>query len=83
MGMVLISYDNLPRDDSSSLNFQVISSKLPHFFQKFQFVIIGAGQIFKSHQQNCFIFGKSLPCDNKGCANFQVKSSKLPQNFSL
>ena len=74
----LIFVDNLPCDDRGSLNFQVIPSKLPYFFKKFKFVIIGAGQIFKSRQQNCFIFSKSLPRDNRGTANFQVASSKLP-----
>ena len=70
--------DTLPRDNRDSLNFQVGQSKLPYFLQEFQFVIIGAGQIFKSHQQNCFIFGKTLSRDNRGSANCQVTSSKMP-----
>ena len=77
--------DALPRDNMDSLNFQVAQSKLPYFLQNFQFVIIGAGQIFKSHQQNCFMLGKSLPRDNWGIANCQVTSSKLLyfcKNFS-
>ena len=35
-------------------------------------MIIRAGHILKSHQQNCFIFGKRLPSGNRGSANFQV-----------
>ena len=63
--------------------FSIDTIKTALFFQKFQFVIIGAGQILKSHQQNCFIsalncFGKTLPRYNRDSANFQVTSSKLP-----
>ena len=46
------------KDKRDNLNFQVTSSKLPHILQKFQLVIVGAVQIFKSHQQHCFIYGK-------------------------
>ena len=70
----LIFVDTLPRDNRDSLNFQVAQSKLPYFLQTFQLVIIGAGHIFKSHQQNCIILGKSLPRDNWGSSNFQVTS---------
>ena len=47
---------------------------------------MGAVENFKSHQQNCFIFGKSLPRNDRGSLNFQVTSSKLPyilQKFQL
>ena len=44
------------------------------YLQKCQLAIIGAGQILKSHHQNCFIFGKILPRDNWGSANFHVNS---------
>ena len=52
--------------------------------QTFQLVIIGDGQIFKSHQQNLFILGKSLLRDNRGSANFQgtSKLSYFCNNFS-
>ena len=73
----LIFVDTLPRDNRDSLNFQVGQSKLPYFLQEFQFVIIGAGQIFKSHQQNCLIFGNISASDNRGRPNFQVTSTKL------
>ena len=81
----LIFVDTQRRDNRGSLNFQVGKSKLPYILQNFQFVIIGAGQIIRSHQQNCFIFGKRLPSGKRGSANFQVTSSKLSyfcKNFS-
>ena len=81
----LIFVDTLPRDNRDSLNFQVGQSKLPYVLQNFQFVIIRVGQILKSYQQRCFIFGKRLPRGNRDSANFQVTSSKLPyfcKNFS-
>ena len=68
----LIFVDTQRRDNRGSLNFQVGKSKLPYILQNFQFVIIGAGQIIKSHQQNCFILRESLPRDNRGSANCQV-----------
>ena len=66
----LIFVDTLPRDNRDSLNFQVGQSKLPYILQNFQLVIIRAGQILKSHQQQCFIFGKRLPRGNRGGASF-------------
>ena len=81
----LIFVDTLSRDNRDSLNFQVGQSKLPYFSQNFQFVIIRVGQILKSYQQHCFIFGKRLPRGNRDSANFQVTLSKLPyfcKNFS-
>ena len=74
----LIFVDTLPRDNRDSLNFQVGQSKLPYFLQNFRFVIMRAGHILKSHQQNCFIFEKSLPRGNRVSVNCQVISSKLP-----
>ena len=35
---------------------------------------VGAGQIFKSLQQNHFIFGKIIARDNRGSPDFQVTS---------
>ena len=50
----------------------IIKSAL--FLQKCQLVIIGAGQISISLQQNRFIFGKISARDNRGIPNFQVTS---------
>ena len=58
-GNGLIFVDNLPCDDRGSLNFQVIPSKLPYFFKKFKFVIIGAGQIFK-HVNKTALFSQKV-----------------------
>ena len=80
----LIFVDTLSRDNRDSLNFQVGQS-IKNVLQNFQFVIIRVGQILKSYQQRCFIFGKRLPRGNRDSANFQVTSSKLPyfcKNFS-
>ena len=40
-------------------------------------MIIGAGQVVKSHQQNCFIFEKLLARDTRDTSNFQITSTKL------
>ena len=48
------------------------------YLRKFQVVITRVVQNFKSHQQNCFILGKSLPRGNRDSLNFQVTLSKLP-----
>ena len=40
-------------------------------------MIIGAGQIFKSHQQNFLIFAEVSAGDNRGSADFQVTSLNL------
>ena len=45
------------------------------FLGTFLLVIIEADQIFKLHQQNCFVVGKSLHRDNRGSANVEVTSS--------
>ena len=43
---------------------------------RFELVILGAVQISKSYQQNCFVFGKVLPRNNNS-SNFLLTSSKL------
>ena len=45
--------------------------KICHIFAKVQLVIVGAWQILKSHQQNCFNCAKFLARDNTGSSNFQ------------
>ena len=69
-----------PRDKGGS-NFHVISSKLLIFEKipardnrhssKIQLVIIGEGQVFKSHQENCLISAKILSRDNRASSIFQ------------
>ena len=46
------------------------------FLRKFLPVILGAGQIFKSHQQTTLIFATILPPDNRGISKFGVTSTK-------
>ena len=48
------------------------------FLQKFQLMIIGAGQIFKQIYKNGLIFVNSSPRNKRSSLNFQVTSSKLP-----
>ena len=70
--------------------FRITSTKLPSFWERFWeqarfsnhinktafFLgkVLGAGQIFKSHQQNCplLLFAKILPPHNSDSSNFQV-----------
>ena len=40
-------------------------------------MIIGALQISKSYQQNCFILGKILPRNSRDSSKFQITSTKL------
>ena len=42
------------------------------FSRQFHFVIIGEGQIFKAHHQNCLLFEKVIPHDNGGSSNVQM-----------
>ena len=41
------------------------------FLWKFPFVMIGEGQIFKSHQENVLIFAQILPRDNRVSSIFK------------
>ena len=47
------------------------------FLRKFQLVIKGADQIFKTLQQKCFIFVRISTCDKRGRSNFQNTSTKV------
>ena len=59
--------------------------KIYNIFAKVQLVTIGVFQIFKSLQQNCFIFEKISARDKTASSNFQITSPKplyLWENFS-
>ena len=58
--MVIIGADELKADIKAVL-----------FSRQFHFVIIGEGQIFKRHHQNCLLFEKIIPHDNGGSSNVQ------------
>ena len=70
------------RENKGRSNFQITSTKLPYFWENFNYVFLekilapdnSGSLIFKSHQQNCFIFAKVWAHDKRGSANFQVTS---------
>ena len=61
--MVIIGADELKADIKAVL-----------FLRQFHFVIIGEGQVFKRHLQNCLLFEKVIPHDNGGSSNVQMTS---------
>ena len=63
---------NIVTDNRDNFSIDVI--KISLFLQKFHLVIIGAGQISKSLQQNRFIFAKISARDNRGIPKYQVAS---------
>ena len=58
--MVIIGADELKADFKAVL-----------FWRQFHFVIIGKGQIFKGHHQNCLLFEKIIPHDNGAVQMFK------------
>ena len=73
--MVIIGADELKDDIKAVL-----------FSGQFHFVIIGKGQIFKGHHQNCLLFEKVIPHDNGSSSNVQMTTLNMGyfcKNFSL
>ena len=72
--MVIIGADELKADIKAVL-----------FSRQFHFVIIGEGQIFKGHHQNCLLFEKIIPHDNGSSSNVYMTSLNIGyfcKNFS-
>ena len=53
------------------------SSDIRALLSKFHFVIIGEGQTFKRHHQNCLLFDKIILHDNGDSSNVQMASLNM------